>query len=123
MNAEQRGQLIRERFKSLGGHSVSLMGSVKKKMATQQVRRNRFCFGPLLIDHPCRWVKTPDPAPAETLRISRVKKDVLTLTKIAAQLPRKLMLAIPRGAGKTQLTDRNTISRVQRVGAQEMQDI
>lgn len=80
MNKEERGQLLRERFKACGGNIILRRDPRPKK--EPRVYRNRFCFGPLNSFTQCNWIGRPDEKPETELRPMRTKK-LSALTRIA----------------------------------------
>ncbi len=92
MTREQRAALLRERFAAIGGESPTPMPRKAPKVNS----RGWFSFGqfgdhkaPRLTD----WAQTPDEKPKITPKPERRRKGETALTRIAAVLPRKLLLS------------------------------
>jgi hypothetical protein len=92
MNAEQRSQLLRERFKVLYGRTYVRAEKPKPKAqeGPKTAYRTHFSYGVALCEARCAWVGEPDaqipitPLPKRTKRVS-------PLVKMAEQLHQKLL--------------------------------
>ena len=95
MNAAQRGQLLRERFRAIREPFLPQYGEAAKSRKMEWKKRGGSCrshifFSVSLCERHCEWVPKPNKFPNESLPIRRRREGEPVLARIAVLAPKKL---------------------------------
>jgi hypothetical protein len=96
MTLEERRQLLRQRFKAIGGvpYPKSNLPPRPEPYVTKRSlgKPLQIYYGPNIYNsHRPDWVSEADPASLEQLRLKRSKTGINPLMRIADQFPKKLV--------------------------------
>jgi len=95
MDAAQRGQLLRERFRAMRGHFLPRFTESDNPRKLNQNKtgassRSRPFFGVSLYERRCEWASQPDNFPTERLPLRRRRKGGPVRVRVAALASKKL---------------------------------
>jgi len=103
MNAPTRSILLRQRFSTLFPASKGPISKATKKPVTQPLPPNHrprvrptYPYGAAMADHQVDWVREPDKRKRVKVEPYRASHGPSALTRIAGQLPRKLLKREPQ---------------------------